>query len=74
MSVYFFYSYYFDLLHVYTVRPIIACFGMFIGELIVYPWSGVRRRRPSVFHNAQTSSFKKPLGRSKPHFMWSLLG
>ena len=53
MSVYYFYSYYFDLLHAYTVSPIIACFGMFtsspsqrlINELIVYPWSGVRRRR-----------------------------
>ena len=48
-----------------------------IGELIVYPWSGVRRTsssvRPSV-HNAQTSSSRKPLGRSKPNFMWSLLG
>ena len=47
-----------------------------IGELIVYPWSGVRRRpssvrRPSVVHNAQTSSSQKPLGRSKPNFMWS---
>ena len=38
-----------------------------IGELIVYPWSGVRR--PSyVVHNAQTSSSQKPLGRSKPNF------
>ena len=50
-----------------------------IGELIVYPWSGVRRtslvvvRRPSV-HNAQTSFSQKPLSRSKPNFMWSLLG
>ena len=45
------------------------------GELIVYQWSGVRR--PSVVvvvHNAQTSSSRKPLGRSKPNFMWSLLG
>ena len=49
-----------------------------IGELIVYPWS----RRPSyvvrpssvVVHNAQTSSSPKSLGRSKPNFMWSLLG
>ena len=45
-----------------------------IGELIVYQWSGVRRRRPSSVHNAQTSSSQKPLGRSKPNFMWSLLG
>ena len=46
-----------------------------IGELIVYQWSGVRRRLPSVVvvrplsssvvvHNAQTSSSQKPLGRS----------
>ena len=45
-----------------------------IGELIVYPWSGVRRpsgvrRRPSSVHNAQTSSSQRPLGRSKPNFM-----
>ena len=50
-----------------------------IGELIVYPWSGVRRPSSSssvvvVVHNAQTSSSQKPLGRSKPNFMWSLLG
>ena len=48
-----------------------------IGELIVYPWSGVRRTssvRPSVVHNAKTSSSQKPLDRSKPNFMWSLLG
>ena len=30
-------------------------------------------RRPSVVHNSQTSSSQKPLGRSKPNFMWSLL-
>ena len=41
------------------------------GELIGYPWSGVR---PSSVHNAQRSSSPKPLGRSKPNFMWSLLG
>ena len=45
-----------------------------IGELIGYPWSGVRRRRPSVVHNFKTSSSQKPLGQSKPNFMWSLLG
>ena len=51
-----------------------------IGELIVYQWSGVRLRpsssvRPSsVVHNAQTSSSQKPLSRSKPNFMWGLLG
>ena len=44
-----------------------------IGELIVYQWSGVCR--PSVVvHNAQRSSSPKPLVRSKPNFMWSLLG
>ena len=43
-----------------------------IGELIGYSWSGVR---PSVVvHNAQRSSSLKPLGQSKPNFMWSLLG
>ena len=36
-----------------------------IDELIVYTWSGVRRRRPSVAHNAQTSSSQKPLGKTK---------
>ena len=46
-----------------------------IGELIEYPWSGVRRRRrPSVRPQFQTSSPLKPLGLSKPNFMWSLLG
>ena len=25
---------------------------MSLGELLVYPWSGVRRRRPSSVHNA----------------------
>ena len=52
-----------------------------IGELIGYPWSGVHPSvvrpsvvRPSSVHNAQTSSSQKPLGRSKPNFMWSLLG
>ena len=41
------------------------------GELIVYP---SRRRRPSSLHHFQRSSFLKPLGQSKPNFMWSLLG
>ena len=53
-----------------------------IGELIGYSWSGVRpssvrRRRPSSSvrrKQFQTSSSPKPLGRSKPNFMWSLLG
>ena len=49
------------------------------GELIVYPSSwrpSVRRRRPSsvVVHNAQRSSSPKPLGRSKPNFMKTILG
>ena len=50
------------------------------SELIAFQW--IRRPlsvrhpsvRKSVFHNAQTSSSQKPLGRSKPNFMWSLLG
>ena len=43
------------------------------GELIGYPW--IRRRRPSVVRSHfQTSSSLKPLGKSKPNFMWSLLG
>ena len=47
-----------------------------IGELIGYPWSGVRRRPSSSVRRKQfqTSSSQKPLGRSKPNFMWSLLG
>ena len=42
------------------------------GELIVYPCSGVRRpsvRRPHF----QRSSPLKPLGQSKPNFIWSIL-
>ena len=35
-------------------------------------WSVVVVRRPSVVHNAQRSP--KPLGQSKPNFMWNLLG
>ena len=42
------------------------------GELIGYSWSGVRPL--SVVHNAQRSSSPKPLDRTKPNFMWSLLG
>ena len=45
------------------------------GELIGYPW--IRRPsvvRPSVRSHFQTSSPLKPLGQSKPNFMWSLLG
>ena len=46
-----------------------------IGKLIGYPSSGVRRRRPSsVRSQFQTSSSLKPLGKSKPNLMWSLLG
>ena len=40
------------------------------GELIVYQSS----RRSSVVHHFQRSSSLKPLGQSKPNFMWSLLG
>ena len=40
-----------------------------IGELIVYPWSGVRRPSVGVVHNAQTSSSQKPFGRSMPNMM-----
>ena len=47
------------------------------GELIEYPWI----RRPSVRPSAsvvrphfQTSSPLKPLGQSKPNFIWCLLG
>ena len=43
---------------------------MFIGELKIYQWMGVRL---SVdIHNAQTSP--KSLGQSKPNFVWSLYG
>ena len=44
-------------------------------KLIGYSWSDVRPSSvsPSVVHNAQRSS-PKPLDRSKPNFMWSLLG
>ena len=47
-----------------------------IGELIGYPWSGVRRLSPSsgVRPQFQMSSPLKPLCQSKPNFMWSLLG
>ena len=44
------------------------------GELIGYPWI----RRPSsssvVRSHFQTTSPQKPLGQSKPNFMWSFLG
>ena len=47
------------------------------GELIVYPCSGVRPssvRRPSVRRSQfQKSSPLKPLGQSRPNFMWSIL-
>ena len=43
------------------------------GELIVYPCSGVRCRRGRG-QQFQTTSPLKPLGQSKPNFMWSLLG
>ena len=41
------------------------------GELIVYPCSGVRPS--SVVHRFQRSSPLKPLGQSKPNFIWSIL-
>ena len=49
------------------------------GELIVYlssrrPSSVRRRRRCRRRKQFITSSSPKPLGRSKPNFMWSLLG
>ena len=46
------------------------------GELIGYPWSGVSRpSSPSIVRpQFQTSSLLKPLGQSKPSFIWSLLG
>ena len=40
------------------------------GELMVYPFSGGRRRGRQQF---QTSSPLKPLGQSMPNFMWNLL-
>ena len=47
------------------------------GELIVYPCSGVRPSssvRPSIRRpKFQRSSPLKPLGQSKPNFMWSIL-
>ena len=49
------------------------------GELIGYPWirrpsSSVRPSSVVVRSHFQTSSPLKPLGQSKPNFMWSLLG
>ena len=44
-----------------------------VGELIVYPCSVVVVVVVVVNH-FQTSSSPKPLGQSKPNFMWSLLG
>ena len=43
-----------------------------LGELIVYPCPGVVV--VVVVHHFQRSSPPKPLGQSKPIFMWSLLG
>ena len=46
-----------------------------IGEFIGYPWSGVRRQSPVVVRSRFQTSFSwKPLGQSKPNFMWCLLG
>ena len=42
------------------------------GELIVYPCSGVRPSSSVVRPQFQPSSPLKPLGQSKPNFMWSL--
>ena len=44
------------------------------GELIVYPFSGVCNGGGGRLQQFQTSSPLKPLGQSKPNFMWSLLG
>ena len=57
-----------------TMRPFLAHLSRRLtGELIVYPCSGVRPsssvRRPQF----QRSSPLKPLGQSKPNFMWSIL-
>ena len=68
-------------MHTPTIKFLAHLSRRRIGELIVcIPM--VRRpsyvvRRPSVVgvvHNAQTSSYQKLLGRSKPNLMWSLLG
>ena len=40
------------------------------AELIGYQWI----RLPSASVRFQTSSSLKPLGQSKPNFMWSLIG
>ena len=45
-----------------------------IGELIGYSWSGVRPASVVVRRKQFQTSSQKPLGRSKPNFMWSLLG
>ena len=47
-----------------------------IGELIGYPWSGVRRPSSVVVVRPQFQMFSplKPLDQSKPNFMCSLLG
>ena len=46
-----------------------------IGELVGYPWSGVRPSSSvGVVHNAQTSFSPKVLGQSKPDCMRNLLG
>ena len=42
-------------------------------HLYSIPIEPVPDRRPSV-HHFQRSSSLKPLGQSKPNFMWSLLG
>ena len=61
----------------FNSQPLLAHLSRrLIGELIGYSWSGVRPsvRRTSSSSTFQTSSSPKPHGRSKPNFMWSLLG
>ena len=68
----------------YSVKSLLQTFLAHLsrrltGELIVYPCSGVRPAsvvvHPSVRRpQFQRSSPLKPLGQSKPNFMWSILG
>ena len=56
----------------YDAAPLETFQGHLSLRLIVYPCSGVRPS--SSVHNVQTSAFPKPLGQSKPNFVWSLYG
>ena len=57
---------------VYHLSHILAHLSQrLIGELIGYSWSGVS---PSSVRRKQFQTSPKPLARSKPNFMWSLLG